>query len=290
MITYLKSIKLLNLDEEYNLICTKKNIHNNLYPCKIFPEKELEKIIFDPITIFYGGNGSGKTTLLNIVSSKLNAEKKNDNKKGELYDDYIYKLSDFELSSNGLKDIKFISSDDVFDYILDLRAINDDVVRRKELLKDEYYETKYKNNYAENQITDYEELKNKVDARRYTVSKYIRTKLGNNTILEKSNGESALEFWQNEIKESSVYLLDEPENSLSAENQIKLALYIEESARFYDCQFIIATHSPFFLSLKDAKIYDIDSTPVITKKWTDLENMKVYFNFFQKYKDEFKEK
>lgn len=186
-------------------------------------------------------------------------------KKGELYDDYISKLSDFELSSNGLKDIKFISSDDVFDYILDLRAINDDVVRRKELLKDEYYETKYKNNYAENQITDYEELKNKVDARRYTVSKYIRTKLGNNTILEKSNGESALEFWQNEIKESSVYLLDEPENSLSAENQIKLALYIEESARFYDCQFIIATHSPFFLSLKDAKIYDIDSTPVITK-------------------------
>ena len=290
MITYLKSIKLLNLDEEYNLICAKKNIHNNLYPCKIFPEKELEKIIFDPITIFYGGNGSGKTTLLNIISSKLNAEKKNDNKKGELYDDYISKLSDFELSSNGLKDIKFISSDDVFDYILDLRAINDDVVRRKELLKDEYYETKYKNNYAENQITDYEELKNKVDARRYTVSKYIRTKLGNNTILEKSNGESALEFWQNEIKESSVYLLDEPENSLSAENQIKLALYIEESARFYDCQFIIATHSPFFLSLKDAKIYDIDSTPVITKKWTDLENVKVYFNFFQKYKDEFKEK
>ena len=278
---YLKSIRLLSLDDEYNLICTKKNIHNNLYPCKIFPEKELEKINFDPITIFYGGNGSGKTTLLNIISSKLNANRKNQNKKGELYDTYIAKMEEFDLNSKNLENIKFISSDDIFDYILDLRAINDEVSRRKEYLVNEYYEHKYKNNYAENQIVDYEELKNKVDARRLTVSKYIRTKLGNNTILEKSNGESALYFWQNEINENSIYLLDEPENSLSAENQIKLASYIVESARFYNCQFIIATHSPFFLSLKDVKIYDIDSIPVTTKKWTELENMKIYYDFFK---------
>ena len=149
---YLKSIRLLSLDDEYNLICTKKNIHNNLYPCKIFPEKELEKINFDPITIFYGGNGSGKTTLLNIISSKLNANRKNQNKKGELYDTYIAKMEEFDLNSKNLENIKFISSDDIFDYILDLRAINDEVSRRKEYLVNEYYEHKYKNNYAENAV------------------------------------------------------------------------------------------------------------------------------------------
>ena len=36
----------------------------DLYPFKIFPQKGLGRIDFEPITIFYGGNGSGKSTLL----------------------------------------------------------------------------------------------------------------------------------------------------------------------------------------------------------------------------------
>jgi len=31
-------------------------------------------------------------------------------------------------------------------------------------------------------------------------------------------------------------------------------------------QFFIATHSPFILSISNAKIYDLDSVPVLTKK------------------------
>ena len=57
---------------------------------------------------------------------------------------------------------------------------------------------------------------------------------------------------------------------------------------FYECQFIIATHSPFLLSLKDAKIYDFDECPVMTKKWTELENVRNYYNFFKLHEDEFK--
>ena len=70
---------------------------------------------------------------------------------------------------------------------------------------------------------------------------------------------------------------------------MKLKTFIEESARFYNCQFIIATHSPFLLSLKDAKIYDLDSVPVKVKKWTELENVKVYNSFFKEHSDEFGE-
>ena len=40
-------------------------------------------------------------------------------------------------------------------------------------------------------------------------------------------------------------------------------------------------HSPFLLSLKGAKIYDIDSCPVETKKWTELECVRVYREFFK---------
>ena len=78
---YLKNFKLLDSEEEYSIIAYKMNIYNNLYPLKLFPEKEFKTIEFAPITIFYGGNGSGKTTLLNIISETLNATKRNIDKK-----------------------------------------------------------------------------------------------------------------------------------------------------------------------------------------------------------------
>ena len=283
---FLKSFTILSEGEEYSIICNKKNIFNNVYPLKIFPEKQLDTIHFDPITIFYGGNGSGKTTLLSIISDKLLASKKNTHNHGELFSQYVDNC-DYEFMYRGeCKEVKFISSDDVFDYLLDLRAINSKVNRRKEELSNEYLDRKY-SPVADTTIEEYEILKSKIDARKMSHSKYIRSRLTNNTLLQQSNGESALEFWQREIQDHALYILDEPENSLSAENQLKLKQFIEESARFYNCQFIISTHSPFILSLQDAKIYDLDTKPVQTKKWTELQNMKTYYHFFANYKDEF---
>ena len=70
----------------------------------------------------------------------------------------------------------------------------------------------------------------------------------------------------------------------------ELKKFIEDSVRFYNCQFIISTHSPFLLKLMDAKIYDLDEVPVKTKKWTELSNVLVYYNFFKEYEDEFNKK
>ena len=88
-------------------------------------------------------------------------------------------------------------------------------------------------------------------------------------------------------RNARLYLLDEPENSLSPEKQIQLAEYIEASARGCGCQFIIATHSPFLLAMKYSRIYDLDAVPVCTKKWTELENVRQYRNFFNSHADEF---
>lgn len=287
---YLKTFNLLNQRQEHDIMYGTADINENVYPLKLFPYKEFENIEFEPITIFYGGNGSGKTTILNIISDTIKASKRNIVKRNNIFNTYIGCCANrFELiHQSECKSIKFISSDDVFDCLLDLRAINSGVNRRKDDLIKEYNEYKYTPGSDLNlALEQYEELKNKVDANRMTVSKYVRTRLRNNTINQESNGETALDFWQREIEEDSLYIIDEPENSLSAENQLKLKTFIEESARFYNCQFIIATHSPFLLSLKDAKIYDLDSVPVKVKKWTELENVKVYNDFFREHSDEF---
>ncbi len=287
---YLERFELLTEQKEYGMIVHKMNIHNNYYPLKIFPEKEFRYINFDPITLFYGGNGSGKTTLLNIISNTIGASKRNLDKKGAFFDEYVASCKHHYqfIHREECKEIKYISSDDVFDYLLDLKAINSGVNRRKENLIDEYNEYKYtpSSNYNSS-LDQYEEIKNKVDANRMTVSKYVRSRLGNNNIIEESNGETALDFWQNQIQDNALYIIDEPENSLSAENQLKLKQFIEESARFYNCQFIIATHSPFLLSLEEAKIYDLDTIPVTNKKWTELNNVKVYNEFFKEHSKEF---
>lgn len=283
---FLKSFTLLDELQESDIVTYKeqRRIFNSSYPLHLFTLKEFKNIYFDDITIFYGGNGSGKSTLLNIISEKINSNQKSPFDKGSYFNEYV-DLCKYDSSFDKPIEIKTITSDDVFDYLLDIRSINSNVNRRKEKLSKEYLSVKFDNN--NNSFQNYDELKNSCDAKKQTMSKYIRERLTNNNIVEQSNGESALMFWEKEIKGDSIYILDEPENSLSAENQLKLKLFIEESVRFYNCQFIISTHSPFLLNLTDAKIYDLDCVPVKIKKWTELENVKIYYNFFKENENEF---
>lgn len=88
---------------------------------------------------------------------------------------------------------------------------------------------------------------------------------------------------------NGLYLLDEPENSLSAQRQIELVAFIEDMTRYEHCQFVIATHSPFVLSIKEAKIYDLDQKPVDVRRWTQLENVQTYYRFFQMHQEAFED-
>lgn len=284
---FLKKFKLLKDTQELMAFdIDSRQIFVDVYPFHIFPQISLEEIDFEAITCFYGGNGSGKSTLLNIIATKLNASRLNPLPKGDLFDLYVkmcaYSIQEFDMP----KEIKAITSDDVFEYLLDIRSINYGVNRRKNSLCKEFLENKYAP--TDDSIENYQKIREKVDARKKTMSAYVKSRLSNNNLKEYSNGESALLFWQKEIKEDAIYILDEPENSLSAENQIKLKIFIEEAVRFYNCQFIISTHSPFLLSLKDAKIYNLDSMPCQVQKWTTLSNVNLYYNFFKEHENEFK--
>jgi predicted ATPase len=117
-------------------------------------------------------------------------------------------------------------------------------------------------------------------------SSYVKKRVAQDIDLH-SNGETALRYFLERIDEDAIYLLDEPENSLSPRLQRELADFLADSARFYGCQFVISTHSPFLLAMKEAKVYDLDSVPVREKRWTELENVRDYYDFFKSHEREF---
>lgn len=89
------------------------------------------------------------------------------------------------------------------------------------------------------------------------------------------------------IYPDSLYLLDEPEMSLSPQNQVLLAEKINEAARYLSCQFIVATHSPFMLGTLQGKNFNLDSKDFATSRWSDLENVRYFYEFFKKNEKEF---
>jgi predicted ATPase len=247
----------------------------------------LENLTFEPVTMFYGGNGSGKSTLLNIIAEKLALERTAPFNNTPFFEEY-QKLCKYKLTygKNLPRGSRIITSDDVFDFLLDVRAINNGIERRREELFNEYTETNKQLNFQLKSLEDFEEFKRHNEAKSKTKSAYTSRRIPRE-LNGKSNGESAFAYFTQNIKENALYLLDEPENSLSAKLQSELTRFIGDSVRFYNCQFIISTHSPFLLSLNGAKIYDLDSIPVQQRCWTELENIRVYHDFFEHHREEF---
>lgn len=264
----------------------KRRCYNTVYPFNVFELQELPEFTFEPVTILCGGNGSGKSTLLNVIAEKLGVPRGAAYNRSSFFEDYV-RLCRCETrgSPSALTDGKIITSDDVFDYLLNIRTLNGQVDARREELFEEYTDAKHAR-YSYRSMADYEDLKKFVDAHRRTQSRYVRERLAAN-LPERSNGESALAFFVDAIRENALYLLDEPENSLSAERQQELVQYISDSARFYGCQFVIATHSPFILAAQGARIYDLDADPPSVRRWTDLKNVRAYYAFFLQHLSEF---
>lgn len=262
----------------------KRTCYDSFYPFKVLSKNLFERIDFEPITILYGGNGSGKSTALNVIAEKLELSRDSIYNKTNFYSDYV-DLCEMYVEQEVPKKSRIITSDDVFDYMLDIRNINEGIDKKRENIFEEYLNTKG-SSFQMSSLDDYDELKKINYARRVTQSKFVRKKLTDN-IREYSNGESAFKYFIEKIEENGVYILDEPENSLSPNRQVELVKFIEDAARFLGCQFIISTHSPFMLAMKGAKIYDLDESPVDVKRWTELENVRTYYEFFKEHEHEF---
>lgn len=269
----------------------KRTCFNTFYPFKIFPLKKLRTLEFETVTMLYGGNGSGKSTLLNVMSAKLNAARFSDFNGAPFFERFV-NMCDAEFYRR--PNASFVlTSDDVFDYVLSARSVNERIDERRNALFDRYADKKREavsnpEILRLNGLDDYErwsEVREIISPKR-SQSSYIRDRVVSEIDLS-SNGETALRYFIDRIDSDALYFLDEPENSLSIELQIQLAEYIAATARATRSQFIIATHSPIFLSMSNAKIYNLDSYPASVCDWTELPNVRKYFDFFMQHRDEF---
>lgn len=302
MATYVESFQ-LPIDEESFLVAKRMRENggscgyiDNAYPCGIFSPKGLREISFRKITIFYGSNGSGKSTLLNLIAAKLELNRIAPHNSGELFDAYashcgytmgrddegfVYRVP------NGSR---IITSDDVFDYMLAVRTNNSDIREGIERGKDEWRAINADKSGGKGikvrltGMENFEEFRANALARDKSVSRrqYLQRIVGREVRIG-SNGETALSYFEAKLKNDTLYCLDEPENSMSPKMQLELKEMLEEMARYCGCQLIIATHSPFLLSLDGALIYDLDAPPVDIKDWWKLENVRVYFDFFMQH-------
>ncbi len=281
---YLKLFEFPDDDREFDyLLGVKRTCYTSFYPFKILSRRRFERIDFEPITMLYGGNGSGKSTALHVIAARAGVKCDARFNKTSFFEDYV-KLCRMEADAIPANS-RLLASDDVFDTMLDTRAFNEGMDQEREAVFQEYLANK-RSHFQLSSMADYEQLRLVNSARRKTQSRYTREELGMN-VRTYSNGENAFKMFTNAIEEDALYLLDEPENSLSPTKQLELTEYIENAARFFGCQFVISTHSPFLLSLRSAKIYDLDSDPVDVRRWTQLENVRTYYDFFKKHEREF---
>ena len=282
---YLSTFKFPHVELEYDFIMgQKRTCYDTYYPFQVLSKHNLLRLDFEPVTILYGGNGSGKTTALNVIAEKTGLLRDTLYNRSNFFEDYT-KMCSYEEELKIPEGSRIITSDDVFDFMLDLRSINDGISRKRDELLEEYLDIKY-SNFRVKSLEDFDHLKKVVSSRRNTQSGYIRKNIKDN-VREHSNGESAYLYFADKIRENCLYLLDEPENSLSPEKQQELLKFLEDSARFFGCQFVIATHSPFLLSMKGAKIYDMDEETVDVKLWSELKNVRAYYEFFKMHEREF---
>jgi predicted ATPase len=276
---YLEKFVFPSKDEEFDFFLEiKRKCYTTFYPFQVFAYHEKLELDFEPITILYGGNGSGKSTALNVIAEKLKLNRASLFNQSNFLENYL-DLCDYRLEEAIPKGSAVVTSDDVFDYALNIRHINLGIDLKRDEMFGDYLDSKY-SKFQMNSLEDYEQLKKVNQARSKTQSKFVRDHLMAN-VRTNSNGENAFKYFQEKLKENGLFLLDEPENSLSPKRQLELKTFIEESVRYFGCQIIMATHSPFLLSIEGAKIYDLDSDPVEIKSWVDLEHVRTYYDFFK---------
>ena len=254
----------------------------NIYPFCIFKNKEPNIFVFDDITVLYGNNGSGKSTILNIIAHKLNLKGKERNYSRidgwwPYFENYSneceYELGVNEYGSRLTKvptNSRYIKSEEI---LYEIRKIQQDAV-----LQESIESTLTKERGRQN-AKDF--LKTKEGGKQFPRFAFAQDKY--------SNGETTLQILEEDIEPDKLYLLDEPEVSLSPQNQVKLAEKINEMARYLGVQFVIATHSPFMLGILNAKIYNLDTKDYRVEKWNELENVRYFYNFFKSKKEEFED-
>ena len=146
----------------------KMTCYDSFYPFGLFAGRGLKALDLADVTILYGGNGSGKTTALNVMADALRLQRGAQYNRSDFFPDYV-SLCQFHTLHAIPAGSLILTSDDVFDYMLDVRAINDNIDTRRGSLFDEYTEARTAK-FQMHSMEDYDRLKQVSAARRYSQS------------------------------------------------------------------------------------------------------------------------
>lgn len=262
---------------------SEKTVSNpNIYPYNVFAGKTEKVLVFNSlVTVLYGNNASGKSTMLNIMANRLGLdgqEYATSNQYGRVlyFSQFVgecgYTLGETD-DGRALKKLpqksRYIKSEDI---LYEIKKI-----QQEQVLADGYVYEHVRRGMPREQreaFRNSRETAQQLENLKFAQEKY-------------SNGETTLQMLDDYIEPDALYLLDEPEVSLSPANQTALAEKLNQMARFLGCQFIISTHSPFMLGTLHAKIYNLDAEDLAEAKWTELENVRYFFEFFERHRGEF---
>jgi len=232
------------------------------YPLSLPLFRNLERLEFTkPVTIIAGENGSGKTTLLEILSLKLNAIRIDGNfaAKSEKIERIKQSEPAFRLEMIGKpKRNFFFQAEDFIRYMDALHQIKHDALTGLRGIEVNYAG---RSTYAKS----------------LAAMPYVRTlheieQMYAGDIMEKSHGESFIEFFASRITNDGLYLLDEPEAALSAFNQLVILNLFSEAEK-KNCQLIVSTHSPILSAYPGACIYEIRNNELVETKFEDMESI-----------------
>lgn len=144
-------------DAEFDFRLSLKTTYDqSVYPYGVLPKIGLNEIFFRPITILYGGNGSGKSTVLNVIAEKLRLLRTSAYNRSRFFESFVDQCK-ASLDEAVPMNSRILTSDDVFDMMLDIRAVNRGIDRKREELVDDYYALK-REKFQVKSLDDFEHL------------------------------------------------------------------------------------------------------------------------------------
>lgn len=231
------------------------------YPYHVERINNLTGMNFSPITILIGENGSGKTTFLESIvylTGLVNLIPEQ-NSMGKTL------ASDFSLTwTKKTKRGFYLKSQAFITYVNQLDQIKKETQKEKEAVKEAY---KYRGDYVvalatmpyNNTLHD------------------LKSRYGKG-LDQMSHGEGYIELFKSRLIPNALYILDEPELSLSPMRQLSLIALINEMLK-KNCQFILITHSPILMAIKESVIYTFDDDTIHEIAYDEIEHVKLTKDF-----------
>lgn len=235
------------------------------YPFDIPAIKHAKNIkIQTPITFLIGENGSGKSTLLETIACRLQLPHMDGYGYGKkCFDAAKRLLSYLELEWKIERSVGFFfRAEDFGDYL--------NSVHRADI-------------HLHNQMSELEGevpphvIQQMKDSANYQLHK-VRRDFGQE-LDSFSHGEAYMHIMRKMVNQRGIYLLDEPEASLSPAKQLEFIYFLNHHLKNFNSQFIIATHSPMLMAYPEATIYEITENEMQQTALEDTEHYSITKNF-----------